>query len=696
MKKTFCAGFVFFAAAFVPAAVLAGNNAQFISQTVPQTMTVGQTYSVSVTMKNTGTAAWTETDKYRLGSQNPQDNWVWREGRVYLAAGESIAPGQTKTFTFDVKAPATPGAYNFQWQMVQDGVEWFGGVSANIVINVIVGQAEIPLGSDLFGYAAFAGANVLERSTCWIPDENEANIIIKSAKKMHLRMLRLPVLSHLADNTDCWGLNNIKNFMDKADKNGLKVIVVLNGYTKYEGYCSWQAGFVDVKDGAAKIVAALKNHPALFAWDLLNEPLWGADNSGCGSAADHQSTIKAVNAMHDLVRSIDSKTPLTVGEGKDEYLSQWNGITNFASPHIYCGGSGGACTADEFRNRIRYFKSQVGSLPVVIGEFGIVVPPATESDRAGTFATMYQIMEQEDVGSMFWLLSTDESNQGTMSPINADGSFKPTAEAIMRALPDYNNNAQFISQAVPQTMTAGQTYSVSVVMKNTGTAAWLETDKYRLGSQNPQDNWIWREGRVYLAAGESIAPGQTKTFTFDVKAPATPGAYNFQWQMVQEGVEWFDEKTSNVTVSVVRAVCVADQVSGCKVCKADGSGWADNNSKCAAGQVCSSGSCVPKDSCVAKTCATLGNYQCGSWSDGCGAMISCGACTGGKTCNASGQCVLQTTGGPVVESEQRQQIQQEKLTRTEIIAKIAEIKQLLIQLIIQLIAELQKQLAALK
>jgi hypothetical protein len=61
--------------------------------------------------------------------------------------------------------------------------------------------------------------------------------------------------------------------------------------------------------------------------------------------------------------------------------------------------------------------------------------------------------------------------------------------------------------------------------------------------------------------------------------------------------------------------------------------------------------------------------------------------------------VSQTTGGPVggpvVESEQRQQIQQEKLTRAEIIAKIAEIKKLLIQLIIQLIAELQKQLAAL-
>ncbi|HOI97844.1 MAG TPA: NBR1-Ig-like domain-containing protein, partial [Candidatus Pacearchaeota archaeon] len=523
MKKIIVLFSLFIGAIFSPGALLAANNAEFISQNVPQTMTAGQTYQVSVAMKNTGTTAWTEADKFRLGSQNPQDNWIWREGRVYLAAGEEIAPGQTKTFNFDVKAPATPGAYNFQWRMVQEGVEWFGQISSNIVVNVIAGQVEIPLTGDLFDYAVFAGANVLERSTCWVPDENEADVIIKSAKKMRLRVLRLPILSQLADNADCWGLVNIKNFLDKADENGLKVIVVLNGYTKYEGYCGWQAGFVDVKDGAAKIVSALKNHPALFAWDLLNEPLWGADNSGCGSVADHQSTIKAVNAMHDLVRSIDSKTPLTVGEGKDEYLSQWNGIVNFASPHMYFGSSRMYTTGNEFRNRLDYCKSQVKNLPMVLGEFGLVVPDqATEEERAQVFGEIYRTLKQYNMGSMFWLLSTDEGNQGTMSLINANGSLKPTAEVVRQSFPSYNS-VRFVSQTVPQTMTAGQTYQASIIMKNTGKTAWVEADKFRLGSQNPQDNWIWREGRVHLAVGESIAPGQTKTFNFDVKAPATPG-----------------------------------------------------------------------------------------------------------------------------------------------------------------------------
>jgi len=49
-------------------------------------------------MKNTGTTSWTAADSYRLGSQNPQDNWNWGINRVYLPAGETIAPGQSKTF----------------------------------------------------------------------------------------------------------------------------------------------------------------------------------------------------------------------------------------------------------------------------------------------------------------------------------------------------------------------------------------------------------------------------------------------------------------------------------------------------------------------------------------------------------------------------------------------------------------------
>ena len=114
----------------------AANSAQYLSHSVPSNMVAGQTYSVSVTMKNAGTSSWTAADSYRLGSQNPQDNWNWGLGRVYLSSGESIAPGQTKTFSFSVTAPNTPGNYNFQWRMLREYVEWFGDYSANSAVRV--------------------------------------------------------------------------------------------------------------------------------------------------------------------------------------------------------------------------------------------------------------------------------------------------------------------------------------------------------------------------------------------------------------------------------------------------------------------------------------------------------------------------------------------------------------------------------
>jgi RHS repeat-associated protein len=113
------------------------NNAAFVSQSVPTTMSAGQAYSVNVTMQNTGTNTWSAANNYRLGTQNPQDNTLWTGAtRVMLPAGVNVAPGSNATFSFTVTAPATPGTYNFQWKMLRELVEWFGPLTANVAVNV--------------------------------------------------------------------------------------------------------------------------------------------------------------------------------------------------------------------------------------------------------------------------------------------------------------------------------------------------------------------------------------------------------------------------------------------------------------------------------------------------------------------------------------------------------------------------------
>ena len=42
-----------------------------------------------------------------------------------------------QSYTFNLTAPTTPGTYNFQSRLVQDGVEWFGEISPNVAISVI-------------------------------------------------------------------------------------------------------------------------------------------------------------------------------------------------------------------------------------------------------------------------------------------------------------------------------------------------------------------------------------------------------------------------------------------------------------------------------------------------------------------------------------------------------------------------------
>jgi len=119
------------------------NDARFVDQTVPFSMSPGQVVSVTVTMQNIGTATWTEAAEYRLGAQNPQDNGAWGFGRVYLSAADAIAPGQSKTFAFDVTAPTAPGLHNFQWRMVQEGQAWFGAYTVYIPVLVAASAPSI-------------------------------------------------------------------------------------------------------------------------------------------------------------------------------------------------------------------------------------------------------------------------------------------------------------------------------------------------------------------------------------------------------------------------------------------------------------------------------------------------------------------------------------------------------------------------
>lgn len=115
------------------------RSALVVGQSVPAYMDAGYSYAVSITLQNNGSNTWTQAESYRLGSQNPVDNYIWGLNRVQLPA--SVSPGGQVTFNFYVTAPYSSGMYNFQWRMLQEGVEWFGDATPNMLIDVYAGPS---------------------------------------------------------------------------------------------------------------------------------------------------------------------------------------------------------------------------------------------------------------------------------------------------------------------------------------------------------------------------------------------------------------------------------------------------------------------------------------------------------------------------------------------------------------------------
>ena len=364
-----------------PTPAPAALAALFVSQSVPASMSAGQQYSVSVSMRNTGTTTWTAAQGIRLGAVNPYDNYTWGMNRVLLAGGDSIAPGQEKVFTWNVTAPTTAGTYNFQWRMVRDGVAWFGDLSTNLAVAVSVPptptKTPTPVGIPPLANAVFVNQSVPAAMTA-------------------------------------------------GQQYSVSVTMTNTGGTTWTAGAMYRLGAINPYDNT----------------------VWGANRIAMGAGESI-----APNQQKTFTWTVTA--PAAAGSYNFQWRMVQDGVTWFG------GNSTNVVVA-------------VSSAP----------------------------------------------------------------------------NAALVSSSVPTTMVAGQLYSVSVTMRNTGSTTWTPGALYRLGAINPYDNFTWSMNRVALAAGDSIAPNQAKTFTWTVRAPSAGGTYNFQWRMVQDGVTWFGANGANTVISV--------------------------------------------------------------------------------------------------------------------------------------------------
>jgi hypothetical protein len=201
-----------------------------------------------------------------------------------------------------------------------------------------------------------------------------------------------------------------------------------------------------------------------------------------------------------------------------------------------------------------------------------------------TLVVAFMVAGCSDTGGVDDGGSPDDGQEEILS---GDDGGQPDNDGVFDAADSASiNDAAFVSQNVPVSVAAGTTFSAEITMRNTGTTTWTTgaPGVYRLGAENPRDNTTWGAARAPMAPGTLVAPGETYTFQRNATAPAAAGIYDFQWRMVQEGVEWFGQPSDNLQIEVT-------------------------------------GTCVPL------TCAQA-DVICGTVPDGCGGEITCGPCCG--------------------------------------------------------------------
>ena len=115
-------------------------KARFLSVDCPTTARDGELLLAQATVMNTGELAWPRpsTTNHRWPLLNLANHLLDARGEMLefdrdrIGIPRLVRPGETVTFIFTLRAPSTPGAYLFEWDMVSEGECWFAACGGDV------------------------------------------------------------------------------------------------------------------------------------------------------------------------------------------------------------------------------------------------------------------------------------------------------------------------------------------------------------------------------------------------------------------------------------------------------------------------------------------------------------------------------------------------------------------------------------
>jgi len=189
-------------------------------------------------------------------------------------------------------------------------------------------------------------------------------------------------------------LEKLQLVLDAAETKKLNVVLTLfDFYGNYE-VLDWSL----TQRHAETIVSRFKNHDAILAWDLKNEPNLDFESRG------KENVIAWLENMITLVKSVDDKHLVTIGWSNTESAHLLQDKLDFVSFHYYEDKA-------NFEQSYLDLKTKVPNKQIVLGEFGqssyggFWKPFAgSEKKQATYFKEMQQVLKAQNISFMSWTL----------------------------------------------------------------------------------------------------------------------------------------------------------------------------------------------------------------------------------------------------------------------------------------------------
>lgn len=189
-------------------------------------------------------------------------------------------------------------------------------------------------------------------------------------------------------------LEKLQEVLDAALKKELKVIITLfDFYGNYE-VLDWTLNHRH----AEKIVTEFKDHEAVLAWDIKNEPDLDFKSRG------KKNVIAWLNHMIVLIKSIDKKHPVTIGWSTSESAVILKEKVDVISFHYYEDVA-------NFESDYLALKKKVKNKPIILQEFGLssyggLWRPfvSSEKNQANYYKEIQKILSKNSIPFMSWTL----------------------------------------------------------------------------------------------------------------------------------------------------------------------------------------------------------------------------------------------------------------------------------------------------